>query len=81
MNPNEFPAFSKPGLLSMYPQARSIKSMSKKNRSRNKTQDDLIAATVKITAKAEELEWLSQVTEILNIELMFYRDQYQNDLV
>jgi hypothetical protein len=49
ISPKEYPAVSTPSLPTMLPQARSNRQMSRKKRSRNKTQEDLTAAIVKST--------------------------------
>jgi hypothetical protein len=55
-NPKQFPAFSRLGMFNMYPHARSIKSISKKKRSKNRTQDERMAAMVKITVKMNQAQ-------------------------
>jgi len=50
-NPKALPAVSNLVSLSMYPHPRRRRTISRKNRSRNKTQEDRIAAIVKITVR------------------------------
>jgi hypothetical protein len=55
-NPNALPAVSNRESLSMYPQARRRSTMSRKNKSRNNTQEERIAATVKMTVRMNQAQ-------------------------
>lgn len=48
-SPKEYPAVRRPGKSAIKPQAKRRRQISKNIKSRKRTQDDLIAATVKST--------------------------------
>jgi hypothetical protein len=52
--PTELPAVRRLGLFNMYPHANRIRSRSRNAKSKNKTQEDLIAAIVNIIVKINQ---------------------------